>query len=298
MTNYLSFNPDPRTPRFVAPAGAVDAHCHIFGPGAVFPYAEGRRYTPEDAPKEALFALRDRLGLSRNVIVQAACHTTDNRAMVDALNASGGKARGVAMVEPDIDDAALDALHAAGVRGVRFHFIKRLVPATPPEVLQAIAARVVARGWHIAVYFEAKDLAELAPFITSLPGTIVVDHMARCDVTAGVEGAEFRRFVAFLDAHPDIWVKVSCPDRLTVAGPPYDDVVPLARALVERFSTRVLWGTDWPHPNFAEWMPDDGELVDLIPRIAPTAALQQALLVDNPMRLYWPEDVAGAASAG
>ncbi len=140
------------------------------------------------------------------------------------------------------------------------------------------------------VYFEAPDLEDLIPFLESLPTTIVVDHMGRPDVTKGVDHPDFERFVDLLARNDNIWTKVSCPERLTVAGPPYDDVVPYARHLVESFPTRVLWGTDWPHPNMKSHMPDDGQLVDVIPQIAPTEALQKALLIDNPMRLYWPEE--------
>lgn len=289
--DYLPFHASPKVPDFKVPPGAVDAHCHVFGPANVFPFAPERKYTPVDAPKEQLFALRDHLGFARNVIVQATCHGKDNSAMLDAIAASGGAARGIAMVGADVTDAELRALNAGGVRGVRFNFVKRLVDATPQDVYEKIAARVTAIGWHIVVYFEAQDLPDLMPFLARLPGPLVVDHMGRPDVAAGVESEGFQTFLAFLHAHPDIWVKVSCPERLTVAGPPYDDVVPFARTLVERFPDRVLWGTDWPHPNMKSHMPDDGALVDVIPRIAPGPELQQALLVDNPMRLYWPEEV-------
>ncbi|GGF51130.1 2-pyrone-4,6-dicarboxylate lactonase [Mameliella alba] len=287
---YLPFHPSPRKPDYHPPEGAVDAHCHVFGPGAVFPYAPERKYTPCDAPKEKLFELRDFLGFARNVIVQASCHGKDNAALVDALEASDGLARGIAIVGADVDDAELQALHAAGVRGVRFNFVKRLVDATPHEVFERIAAKVARLGWHIVVYFEGQDLAEVAPLVRRLPGIVVVDHMGRPDVTEGVEGVGFRAFMEFLAEDTRYWVKVSCPERLTVAGPPYDDVVPFARALVERFPDRVLWGTDWPHPNMKSHVPDDGALVDVIPRIAVTADLRQRLLVDNPMRLYWPEE--------
>lgn len=287
---YLPFHPSPRQPEYHPPEGAVDAHCHVFGPGAVFPYAPERKYTPCDAPKEKLFELRDFLGFARNVIVQASCHGKDNAALVDALEASDGLARGIAIVGADVDDAELQALHAAGVRGVRFNFVKRLVDATPHEVFERIAAKVARLGWHIVVYFEGQDLEEVAPLVRRLPGIVVVDHMGRPDVTEGVEGAGFRAFMDFLAEDARYWVKVSCPERLTVAGPPYDDVVPFARALVERFPDRVLWGTDWPHPNMKSHVPDDGALVDVIPRIAVTADERQRLLVDNPMRLYWPEE--------
>lgn len=286
-SDYLPFHPNPSRPAYRPPAGAVDAHCHVFGPGDVFPYAPERKYTPCDAPKEKLFALRDFLGFSRNVIVQATCHGSDNRALVDALKASNGMARGVATVGPDITSAELDDLHAAGVRGVRFNFIKRLVDFTPREVLSAVAAKVAPLGWHVVVYFEAVDLPDLEPFFTSLPTDVVVDHMGRPDVALGVDHPQFQRFIRFMDENPNVWSKVSCPERLSLAGPPYDDVVPYARAIVERFPDRALWGTDWPHPNVKPLMPDDGVLVDVIPKIAVTEELRRKLLVDNPMRLYW-----------
>jgi len=261
----------------------------VFGPADAFPFAPERKYTPGDAGKEMLFALRDHLGLSRNVIVQASCHGKDNSAMIDALQAADGRARGVAVVAHDIADDELDQMHAAGVRGVRFNFVKRLVDATPREVFMATAERVQRLGWHIVVYFEAPDLADLTPFLKQLPGIVVVDHMGRPDVTQPIDGPGFQAFANLMADMPNLWTKVSCPERLTVAGPPYDDVVPFQRHLVEHFSDRVLWGTDWPHPNMKSHRPDDGLLVDTIARIAPTAALQQALLVDNPMRLYWSD---------
>ena len=285
----ITWHPDPRKPSFAVPDGAVDAHCHVFGPAAEFPFALERKYTPGDAGKDMLFALRDHLGLSRNVIVQASCHGKDNSAMIDALQAADGRARGVAVVAHDITDDALDRMHEAGVRGVRFNFVKRLVDATPREVFLQTAARVQRLGWHIVVYFEAPDLADLTPFLKQLPGIVVVDHMGRPDVSAPVEGAAFQAFADLMTAMPNLWTKVSCPERLTQAGPPYDDVVPFQQHLVARFPDRVLWGTDWPHPNMKSHKPDDGLLVDTVARIAPTAALQQALLVDNPMRLYWSD---------
>ncbi len=294
---WLPFHPNPSTPRFRVPAGAVDAHCHVFGPGARFPFAPERKYTPCDASKEQLFALRDRLGFERNVIVQATCHGTDNRALVDALLHSGGRARGVATVNRNVTDAELRSMHEAGVRGTRFNFVRRLVDFTPREVLAEIAERIAPLGWHVVVYFEAQDLPELWDFFTTLPTTVVVDHMGRPDVRQPVDGPQFERFVKLMAEHRNIWSKVSCPERLTVTGPPalngernaYRDVAPFARRLVETFPDRVLWGTDWPHPNLKDHMPDDGLLVDFIPHIAPTAELQRRLLVDNPMRLYWPE---------
>jgi 2-pyrone-4,6-dicarboxylate lactonase len=284
---YIPFHPNPSKPHYKPPAGAVDAHCHVFGPEAKFPYAPERKYTPCDAPKEKLVALRDFLGLDKNVIVQASCHSKDNRAMVDALETSGNRARGVAFVGPEVTDAELKAMDRAGVRGVRFNFVRRLVDFTPRDVLEGIAARIAPLGWHTVVYFELPDLPDLEPFFTALPTTVVVDHMGVPSVAKGVDDPENRRFLNMLEKHSNMWTKVTCPERMSLAGAPYDDVVPFGRTLVEHFPDRVIWGTDWPHPNMKKEAPDDGVLVDYIPKIAPTAAAQQALLVDNPMRLYW-----------
>ena len=292
---WLPFYPVPSKPRFKLPPGAVDAHCHVFGPGAQFPYAPERKYTPCDASRDQLFALRDHLGFDRNVIVQATCHGSDNRALVDALEHSKEKARGVATVRRDVSDRQLQDLHEAGVRGTRFNFVKRLVDFTPKDELMEIARRIAPLGWHVVIYFEAVDLPELWDFFTSLPATVVVDHMGRPDVAKPVDGAEFALFVKMMREHPNIWSKVSCPERLSVTGPKaldgernaYRDVVPFARRLVESFPDRVLWGTDWPHPNLKDHMPDDGLLVDFISHIATTPELQRKLLVDNPARLYW-----------
>ena len=292
---WLDWYTGPAEPTFKLPPGAVDAHCHVFGPGDVFPYAPERKYTPCDASKEQLFALRDHLGFDKNVIVQATCHGSDNRALVDALKASNNRARGVATVKRNVTDAELQDMHAAGVRGTRFNFVKRLADFTPRDVLLEIANRIASLGWHVVVYFEAVDLPELYEFFTALPTTVVVDHMGRPDVTKPVDGPEFKLFVKMMREHPNIWSKVSCPERLSVSGPKalngeqhaYQDVVPFAKRLVETFPDRVLWGTDWPHPNLKDHMPDDGLLVDFIPQIATTTELQQKLLVDNPTRLYW-----------
>ena len=296
---WLDWYAGPVKPRFKLPAGSVDAHCHVFGPGAEYPFAPERKYTPCDASREQLFALRDHLGFARNVIVQATCHGADNSALVDACVASKGRARGVATVRRGISDVQLKVLHAAGVRGVRFNFVKRLVDFTPKEELQDIAARIAKFGWHVVIYFEAVDLPELWDFFSGLPTTVVVDHMGRPDVGKGVDSEEFALFLRFMREHPNVWSKVSCPERLSVTGPraldgeqqAYCDVVPFARRIVEEFPDRVLWGTDWPHPNLKDHMPDDGLLVDFIPSIATTPEQQKKLLVDNPMRLYWPEEV-------
>jgi 2-pyrone-4,6-dicarboxylate lactonase len=286
--DWRCFHPNPSKPSFVPPPGSVDAHCHVFGPGDIFPYAPERKYTPCDAPKEKLWALRDFLGFERNVIVQATCHGADNRALVDALRDAGERARGVATVKPDINDEELHALDAAGVRGVRFNFVKRLVDFTPRDALMHIARRIQPLGWHVVIYFEAHELGELFDFFAALPTIVVVDHMGRPDVTRPVDGPEFELFVKLMREHENFWSKVSGTERLSKLGPPtYDDVAPFSRRIVETFPDRVIWGTDWPHPNLKTHVPDDGQLVDFIPKIARTPDLQRRLLVDNPMRLYW-----------
>lgn len=294
---WLDWCDGPTAPAFTLPPGAVDAHCHVFGPGGEFPFAPERKYTPCDASAAQLFALRDHLGFDSNVIVQATCHGADNRALVDALSRSEGRARGIATVRRDITQDELAELHAAGVRGVRFNFVKRLVDRVPTDSLDEIVTKIAPLGWHVVIYFEAPDLPDLYDFFSAIPTDVVVDHMGRPDVTKDPDGEEFGLFLRFMRENPNVWTKVTCPERLSVAGPPaldgeqhaYADVVPFARRVVEEFPDRVLWGTDWPHPNLKSHMPDDGLLVDFIPQIATTPELQRKLLVDNPRRLYWPE---------
>jgi 2-pyrone-4,6-dicarboxylate lactonase len=286
--DWLVYLANPRKPDFALPPGAVDAHCHVFGPGDDFPYAPERKYTPVDAPKRKLFELRDFLGFERNVIVQATCHGADNRALVDALQAAGDRARGVATIRPGVTRSELAEMDEAGVRGVRFNFVRRLADPKPDEYYRGLVDLISEFGWHIVVYFEAADLAERWELFTTLPTVIVVDHMGRPDVAQPVDGEGFALFQRLMREHENVWAKLSGAERLTVSGPPgYDDVVPFAAHIARAFPDRVIWGTDWPHPNMKSHMPDEGDLVDLLPRIAPTHDLQRRLLVDNPMRLYW-----------
>jgi len=280
----------PSRPRFVPPAGAVDAHCHVFGPMADFPFSAKAKYLPQDAGADMLFALRNRLGFARNVIVQASCHGTDNEATLHAIARSDGRARGVAVVDPGIGDAELQMLHEGGMRGVRFNFLKRLVDDAPKDKFLEVASRLP-KGWHVVVYFEADILEELRPFLDAIPVPLVIDHMGRPDVSQGPDGPDMRAFRRLLDSRPDIHFKATCPDRLDPAGPPWDDFAQSVAPLVADYPDRVLWGTDWPHPNMQDAIPDDGALVDMIPRIAPTPELQRKLLVDNPVALYWADEV-------
>ncbi|MDI1297362.1 MAG: amidohydrolase family protein [bacterium] len=293
MTRITSWHASPSIPTFTPPPGAVDAHCHVFGPMADFPFSPQAKYLPDDAGPDMLFALRDRLGFARNVIVQASCHGTDNAATLNGIARAQGKARGVAVIDPAITDSDLATLHAGGIRGVRFNFLKRLVDNAPKDKFLDIAHRIAPLGWHVVVYFEAELLEEMRPFLAAIPTLIVIDHMGRPDVSQGPDGPDMRAFRSLLDSRDDIWTKVTCPDRLDAKGPPWDDFATAVAPLVADYPDRVLWGTDWPHPNMEKSIPDDGHLVDMIPRIAPTLDLQRKLLVDNPMRLYWPEEVSG-----
>jgi 2-pyrone-4,6-dicarboxylate lactonase len=289
----VSWHPNPSKPAYIPPAGAIDAHCHVFGPMAEFPFSAKAKYLPEDAGPEMLFALRDHLGFDKNVIVQASCHGTDNAATLNAIAKSNGKARGVAVVDPAISDAELEALHEGGMRGIRFNFLKRLVDDAPKDKFLEVAKRLPA-GWHVVIYFEADILEELRPFMDAIPVPLVVDHMGRPDVTQGPDGPDMTAFRGLLDSRADIWFKATCPDRLDRlgeggGGDPWDAFAAAVRPLVADYPDRCIWGTDWPHPNMQDAIPDDGHIVDMIPRIAPTEELQRKLLVTNPEALYWAD---------
>ena len=287
-----SWHSSPSKPQFVPPPGAVDAHCHVFGPMAQFAFSPKAKYLPQDAGPDALFALRDHLGFSRNVIVQASCHGTDNSATLDAIAKSKGKARGVAVVDPAISDADLAALHDGGIRGIRFNFLKRLVDNAPKDKFLEVSKRLP-EGWHVVIYFEADILEEMRPFIDAIPVPVVIDHMGRPNVSQGPDGPDMLAFRRLLESREDIWFKPTCPDRLDAikeggAGDPWNAFASAVAPLVADYSDRCIWGTDWPHPNMQDEVPDDGHLVDMIPRIAPTTELQTKLLVKNPQELYWP----------
>lgn len=275
---------------FTLPAKACDAHCHVFGPAAEFPYSDIRKYTPKDAPKQALFALHKQLGFERAVLVQASCHGTDNSAMVDMLEHAQGRYRGVAIIDEDCSDDELNQLHAAGVRGIRFNFLTRLVDIKPREYYLKIAERITRMGWHIVVYFESENLEQFESIIKEFKTPIIIDHMGRPDVSQGVMSENFQRICQLVAHRKDIWIKVSCVERVSQLGAPYSDVIPFAKHLVDNFPDQVLWGTDWPHPNMEPNIPDDVLLVNNLPLIASTKELQQKLLVDNPHRLYQFED--------
>ena len=282
MTIPPDFLSKRRKPTFKLPPGATDAHCHVFGPGNVFPYSPTRKYTPEDAPKEMLRALHDYLGIDRAVIVQASCHGLDNAAMLDCIASDPKRYRGVAIVNDTFTDKDFQKLHDGGVRGVRFNFVKHLGGAPDMTVFDRVIDRVKDRGWHVVLHLDAKDIDELSAIIRKLPLTFVIDHMGRVPGVDGVQQAPLKTLLELAKLEK-CWIKVTGSERIDF--PPYDKAVPIARKILETIPDRVLWGTDFPHPNSTHEA-DEGELVDLVPHIAVSADLQRKLLVDNPAKLY------------
>ena len=280
-------DPNPVKPKYTPPPRACDGHCHIFGPASRFPYAPERRYTPQDAGRETLAALHRHLGLERAILVQASCHGTDNNAMLDALEWAKGRWRGVAMVKKDVTDLELTTLHEAGVRGVRFNFVAHLGGAPDLKNVQAVIARVTPLGWHIQLHLDAEDIETYRGFLESLRVPFIIDHMGRVEASHGLEQKPFRQLLDLMK-NELAWIKVSGPERVSSAGKPFHDAMPFARALIAAAPDRVLWGTDFPHPN-VKWMPNDGELVDLFAATVPDEATRRKVLVDNPARLYWAD---------
>ena len=275
-----------RKPRFKLPPGSCDAHCHVFGPAAKFPYAPNRRYTPEDAPKEALFALHAHLGVERTVIVQASCHGTDNRAMLDAIADDPKRIRGVAIVDDGFTDKDYDALDRGGVRGVRFNFVKHLGGTPDMDVFARVIDLIKGRGWHVVLHLDAPSIIPLSEMIRKLPLPFIIDHMGRVPTAQGLGQPPFQQLLKLARNLDNCWVKISGSERISSAGPPFTDAIPFAQALIEAAPERILWGTDWPHPNIARHMPNDGDLVELIPLMMPDVTMQRRILVDNPHCLY------------
>jgi len=282
--------PGPRPlasrPSSVQPPLACDAHCHVFGPADQFPFSPTRSYTPPDSGIDEFESLQERLGFERAVFVQASCHGVDNSAMVSAIRRGNGRYAGVAMIDSSFADAELDDLHEHHVRGIRFNFVAHLGGAPNMDEFWQLVRRVAPRGWHIVLHFDAKDFAAYGGVLDAMPVPYVIDHMARVRAADGVEQEPFQRLLERYATDDRCWIKISCAERLTAGRlPPYDDVVPFARALVDVTPDRLLWGTDWPHPNLRD-MPDEGELLDLFADFVPDEATRNRILVDNPEVLY------------
>jgi len=280
-------DPHPVKPKLALPPGACDAHCHVFGPALKFPYAADRSYTPPDAPVEHLRKLHAHLGISRAVIVHASCHGSEMDVTLDAIASSNGTYRGVAVVEDAITDRELERLHAGGIRGIRFNFVKHLGGVPDLKVFYRLLARVKPLGWHIVLHFDAGDILEQRELLARIDVPFIIDHMGRVKAADGLGQRPFQELLALYRDNPLAWIKICGAERVSVGKRPFRDAVPFAQALVEIDSGRLLWGTDWPHPNISKDMPNDGELVDLLGEMCPDAAVRTRILVDNPTRMYW-----------
>ena len=282
-------DPNPVKPRLVLPPGACDAHCHVFGPASKFPYAPDRAYTPPDAPVETLRRLHAHLGISRAVIVHASCHGTDMRVTLDAIASSHGAYRGVACVEDAVTDSELAALHAGGIRAIRFNFVKHLGGVPDLAVFHRLVARIKPLGWHVVLHFDADDILAQQDLLRRIDVPFIIDHMGRVKAADGLGQRPFQSLLDLYRNNPLAWIKICGAERVSVGKRPFRDAVPFAQALVAADATRILWGTDWPHPNITKDMPNDGELVDLFGEICPQPDLQRQILVTNPTRMYWSD---------
>jgi predicted TIM-barrel fold metal-dependent hydrolase len=283
-------DPNPVKPKYTPPPGACDGHCHVFGPAKTFPYAKDRRYEAPDSPKEKLAALHQHLGLSRAVLVQASIHGTDNSAMLDAIKSSKGAWRGVAMLGKTVSPMELQRLHSGGVRGVRYNFVKHLGGAPDLEAVKGMIDRIAPMGWHLQLHLDSDDFAEHREFLRKLKIPFIVDHMGRAQAAKGLGQPGFRQLLELVKDNPNTWVKISGPERVSSTGKPFTDAIPFAQELVKAAPDRILWGTDFPHPN-VKWMPNDGELVDLFALMVTDDATRNKILVDNPTKLYWAENI-------
>ena len=277
-------NNETKTPLFTAPVNACDAHCHVFGPHSKFPYSEKATYWPPDADRHALKRIHQKLGIDRAVLVQASCHGTDNRAMVDAIKHSNGHYRGVCIADDTFTENDFQDLHDGGVRGVRFNFVTHLGGAPNLEKMKSVLDKVQFLGWHLVIHVNAEDIIKYEDFFSQFKMDIVVDHMGRVPTTEGVGQQAYRILLDFMQQE-NWWVKVCGSERIAIA-PPFYDAIPYAQGLVEIAPDRILWGTDYPHPNIKKHMPNDADLLDLVPLIARDEATQRKILVDNPARLY------------
>lgn len=275
---------EARRPALVLPPGSCDCHSHVFGPADRFPYAATRSYTPPDCTTADYVRMLTTIGCARAVIVQPSCYATDNSATLDALRSGSFDFRGVAVISGHETDAQLQSMHDAGVRGVRLNLHTRGA-VLGLEDAGRIAARVRPLGWHVQVYVAVAALPDLDGLLATLGGTVVIDHMGQPAIDAGTDAPAFRTLLRAL-ADGRCWVKLSGAYRLSKSHPGYAEVTTFARALVAANPARLVWGSDWPHPNFQGTMPNDAELVDLLADWIPDAATRQQVLVDNPARLY------------
>ena len=277
---------DTRPPKIKPPPGACCTQAHVFGPADKFPYSEGRGYTPPDAGIETYLNLLEILGLDRGVIVHGSAHGSDNRASLDGIARAPDRLRGIAVVDPEISDAALEELDAGGMRGIRLSTM--LKGGVGSEQLAPMADKIRGLGWHIVLHVnDSKEIAELNSTLRNLPVPIVIDHLSRVRGGQGVDYVGFQALLRLMRETDHVWGKISSWYRLTDIGPPYDDMTPIARAMIAARPDRVIWGTNWPHPILWDHlMPNDGDLFNQFMDWAADDATRHQILVHNPAALY------------
>jgi predicted TIM-barrel fold metal-dependent hydrolase len=284
---------------FPVPAGACDCHTHCFPDPGKFPFTAGRVYTPEPAPPEAMAALHKTLGIQRVVVVQPSVYGTDNSATLYAVKARGADARGVAVIDDKTPESDLDAMGRVGICGIRLNLLTAGVtdPAIGRERLRTASARLAKRNWHVQINTSPRMVAAIKDLVAASPVPVVFDHFAGVQAERGVEQPGFADLVDLVRSGK-AYVKISGAYRSSKRAPDYPDMAPFATALIAANVDRVLWGTDWPHPDPApppggkptDVSPllqiDDGRLLNLLPVWAPDPTVRKKILVDNPARLY------------
>jgi len=281
---------EPSRPRHTLPANACDCHAHVFGPGTRFPYAEDRSYTPPDAPLQKYLGMLDTLGFARGALVQGSAHGHDNTAMLDALERTPQRLRGVAVAGVETPGAELERWHKLGIRALRFnHFFRggqlHYRGGVPLDAAHTLAPLMKDLGWHLQLWIDVKDLPDTIPILKAIGLPVVIDHMGRTDARLGTSAPGFQALVRFL-GEGGCWVKLSGAHRLNANAPDYPEARAFHEALVAANPEQLVWGTDWPHPRIEDEMPDAGDLVDLFFEWTPNAANRKRILVDNPAKLY------------
>jgi 2-pyrone-4,6-dicarboxylate lactonase len=283
-------HPSPRKPNYSLPPGAVDTHFHIFGPPEVFPWSppEKRVYTPPASPLSHYHQLMTHLGIDRGVVIQPMAHGHDNAVTLDAIARSDGRLMGIAKVDDTFTDSDLDALHAGGIRGVRFNMIAESGGTGNLALIDSVVDRIKDRGWSLTIHAKPDGLVQNADWLAAMPVPTIIDHYGRISFADGTGQPAFQTVLNLLRDFEHIWAKISCIERCSAEGPPYADAPSFAHAMVDIAPERLLWGTDWPHSQrytIGEQC-DTGELVDMIPELIPDPVIQQMVLVDNPLKLF------------
>ena len=283
----IAYHPCPSPPAFSFPDGACDSHAHICGPEATFPYDPGRIYTPPDALLPAYEHMLRTLGVERMVLVQPSIYGEDNRVMLRAMRGSSLPARGVAVVPLNVEQAELEELHKAGIRGVRFNLVDVKDPSAglPLTEITAFAKRIKPMGWHAELLVHIDDYPEFGTMFRDFPTEIVVGHLGYFRPGCALDHPGFQGLLELAESGR-CWVKLTGPYRIAADDLPYGDVDRFAEALVSRAPDRMLWGSDWPHVMMKKTMPNDGHLADVLAGWIPDERLRRQILTDNPAQLY------------